>query len=75
MAQAPSETVHDLLDECTVAWREGADFPTIWQEILTRHPLVAGPPVQGYVDSKPVLKVSLVGGHRLVFGPQGFSLN
>jgi hypothetical protein len=75
MERAPSETVHGLLDVCAVAWREGVDFPTIWQQTLRGHPLVLGPPVQGYVEGKPVLRISLVGGHRLVFGAQGFSLN
>ena len=74
MKRVPSGTVHNLLEECIVAWREGVDFPTIWQKILARHPLVAGPPVQEYVKDEPVLRVLLVGGHSLLFGSKGFSL-
>lgn len=75
MVKAPSETVHDLIRECSEEWREGADFPTIWRDTLMQHPLIAGPPVQGYANNEPVLRVPLVGGRWLAFGSKGFSLN
>lgn len=70
----PNDAINALRDECTAAWREGADFPTIWQEILLKHRLVAGRPVQAQMDNETALKVLLVGGQWLVFGPKGFSI-
>lgn len=63
-----------LLQQCVAARRSGADFPTVWNTILRNHPFVAGQPVQAIEDGAPVLKVPLVTGHHLVFGPDGYSI-
>jgi hypothetical protein len=61
------ETAKELLENCVMAAREGADFPTIWQTVLRRHPLVAGPPIQGVESGRICLKIPLVTREWLVF--------
>ena len=64
-----SEKAKKLLQTCTSAQLNGADFPTIWQEILKKHPfVVAGLPVQGSNGEGPTLEVPLLNGQRLIFG-------
>ena len=58
----------ELLQVCLAAQATGADFPTIWQEGLKRHPLVAGMPEQTRGPEGPVLEIPLVTGARLRFG-------
>jgi hypothetical protein len=61
------ETPEDLVQTCIRATQEGADFPTLWDTTLRRHPLVIGPPVQGVEGGRVCLKISLITGQRLVF--------
>lgn len=65
---------NSLLSLCSAAHRDGADFPTIWKQILRKHPLVAGLPIQGIDDDGPSLRVLLVTGQHLVFREATFSL-
>ncbi len=58
---------HELLLACENASREGADFPTVWDTVLRRHPLVIGPPVQIHHDDQPHLEIPLLTGRRLVY--------
>jgi hypothetical protein len=69
-----SDRARALLEACTAARDGGADFPTIWREILMAHPLVGGFPVQRTHAGEPVLEVPLVTGQRLVCAAAGFSL-
>jgi hypothetical protein len=59
----------DLLRACTADIHSGTDFPTIWNAILKRHPLVVGPPVQTMDDGRlrPVIEIFLITGQRLIF--------
>ena len=69
-----AETAHDLLHLCRAARLGGADFPTIWNEILKYHVLVTGSPVQGGDVANPSLEVRLLTGQNLVFGPAEIAL-
>ena len=62
-----AETANDLVLKCAAMVRTGADFPTVWDAVLKRHALVAGPPVQSFDDEAgPQLEVPLINGQRLV---------
>jgi hypothetical protein len=63
-----ADQIDELLQACLAALAEGADFPTIWQDKLMRHPLVAGSPEQKMGADGPVLEVRLATGDRLRFG-------
>ena len=63
-----AERTENLLQACLAAQAAGADFPTIWNEKLKRHPLVAGTPEQNWIAGEPVLEVQLITGARLRFG-------
>jgi len=69
--QSPAE---ELLARCNLARAEGIDFPTIWLEMLRRHPLVAGQPVQVAVGSEPFLEIPLVTRQSLIFRGGRFQL-
>lgn len=69
-----AETARDLLDACHAARQRGADFPTIWRNLLKDHALVLGPPVQGGDREGPALEVRLLTGQCLVFRPAAISL-
>jgi len=60
-----SETADSLVEACTLAAREGAEFPAIWDSILKTHALVASPPVQTFDDEQPHLDVRLRNGFWL----------
>lgn len=63
-----AETANDLVLKCTAIARDGADFPTVWEAVLKRHPLVVGPPVQTFDDeARPQLEIRLVTDQRLVY--------
>ncbi|HMN84799.1 MAG TPA: hypothetical protein PKA74_02250 [Bauldia sp.] len=62
-------STQDLLAAVRAAAEGGADFPTIWNSILRRHPLVAGSPVQRLDGTTALLEVPLILGRRLVVGP------
>ena len=63
-----------LLDACNAARRQGADFPSIWWQIIEPHPMVAGLPVQQLDGDQPVLDIPLRTGQRLRFGRDSFIL-
>jgi hypothetical protein len=64
-----------LLAECIHACDRGADFLTIWRDILRIHPLVDGPAIE-MVDGKTTwYEIPLTTGQRLVYQDHdGFSL-
>jgi hypothetical protein len=68
------ENASDILQQCVTARQEGADFPTIWNTILKRHPLVSGPPVQAMHEGQARLEIMLITGQRLIFDRAMFSL-
>ena len=63
-----------LLNACNAERNKGADFPTIWKNVLKVHPYVAGSPIQGSGEDGPILKIPLITGQVLVFLGSGFSL-
>lgn len=69
-----SEWAEDLLARCVTVRQRGEDFPTIWNNILRRHPLVLGPPVQVIATPDPMLRIQLVNGQSLCFQNGTFSL-
>jgi hypothetical protein len=69
-----SVSANDLMQACNAARDTGADFPTIWETVLKRHPLVATVPVQGTTDHGPVLEVPLITGQKILFQSTGFSI-
>ncbi len=68
------ESVAGLLQQCVAARVSGADFPTVWQNILRNHPLVIGPPIQRLEGQAPVLEIRLITGQRLIYDDKGFAL-
>ena len=71
---AVNEPVDDLLLQCSSARNAGADFPTVWNEVLKGHRLVAGPPLSRMCDGEAVLEVPLLTGQRIVYSAKGYSL-
>lgn len=67
-----SAIIHELLQQCREAHARGADFPTIWQNIIRPHWLVRGSPMQHYLDGRPVLVTRLTNGHVITFDGNGF---
>lgn len=61
------ESAKDLARRCTEALRKGDDFPTVWQTLLKRHPLVEGIPRQRLDGNRSLLEIRLITGERLVF--------
>ncbi len=53
------------------AVRKGNDFPTIWNSLLKRHPLVEGIPQQRFEGNRSFLDIRLITGERLVFESEG----
>ena len=68
------DSAKELLQACRSARLVGSDFPTIWQQILKRHPFVLGMPIQRTNDETPTLEVPLINGQRLIFGLKEISL-
>lgn len=66
----------DLVERCIAARRGGADFPTVWETILRRHPLVSGIPTQAINDGRMQLEIYLITGQRLIHDSEtrGYSL-
>jgi hypothetical protein len=63
-----AETANDLVHKRTAIARDGADFPTVWEAVLKRHPLVVGPPIQTFDDKeRPQLEIRLINGQRIVY--------
>jgi hypothetical protein len=71
------ERAKDLARLCTDAVRKGNDFPTIWNTLLKRHPLVAGIPQQRFEGNRSLLDIRLITDERLVFESESkrFSIN
>jgi hypothetical protein len=65
------ERADDLARLCTDAVRKGNDFPTIWDTLLKRHPLVVGIPRQRFEGNRSFLEIRLIAGERLVFESEG----
>jgi hypothetical protein len=61
------ESAKDLARRCTEVLRKGDDFPTVWQTLLKRHPLVEGIPRQRLDGNRSLLEIRLITGERLVF--------
>ena len=65
----------ELLKTCLDAQRKGADFPTVWNQILKNSGLVVGSPVQlVQADGQAALAVSLTTGQRIVYGAGRYSI-
>lgn len=69
-----TDIVARLLNACNAEKNKGADFPTIWKDILKPHPYVAGPPIQDRGGDGPILRIPLITGQVLVFLGSNFSL-
>lgn len=69
-----TDIVARLLNACNAKKNKGADFPTIWKDILKGHPYVAGSPIQDRGEDGPILRVPLITGQVLVFLGSNFSL-
>ena len=74
MTAEPVDPVAELLTLCRAARDSGVSFPTIWLDLLKKHPLVLGPPTQEMGDDRPVLSVPLFGGGALLFTYEQVSL-
>lgn len=59
-----SATAAELSRECAEALAGGANFPTIWHDILKGSPLVVGVPIQAAPDR---LEIPLIHHQRLLF--------
>lgn len=69
-----TDIVARLLNACNAEKNKGADFPTIWKDILRAHPYVAGSPIQDSGKDGPLLRIPLITGQVLVFLGSNFSL-
>ena len=69
-----SSTADELLATCQAARKAGADFPAIWRDILNKHRLVAGIPIQVTITKQPMLEIPLVLAQMLISNSNGFSL-
>ena len=56
-----------LIEQCRAARAAGADFPTLWNEVLKSHPLVIGPPVNTVRDGRIRREVRLITGSAIAF--------
>ncbi|GLS18528.1 hypothetical protein GCM10007874_15450 [Labrys miyagiensis] len=61
------KTSSGLLMQCLVSAEQGADFPTVWETILRRHPLITGVPLQTYRNSRPLLEIHLITHQNLIY--------
>jgi hypothetical protein len=69
-----TDVVARLLKTCNDERSGGADFPTVWTNVLKAHPYVAGLPIQDKNEDGPFLKVPLITGQFLVFLGSNFSI-
>lgn len=60
------ERIRDLVRRCNEAMSGGADFPTIWHEIIKGHPLVASRPIQRHDGTRAYLEIRMLNGQSLV---------
>ena len=56
-----------LIEQCRAARAAGADFPTLWNEVLKSHPLVIGPPLNTVRDGRIRREVHLITGCAIAF--------
>jgi len=56
-----------LIEQCRAARSAGADFPTLWNEVLRPDPLVIGPPLQTVRDGHICMEVRLITGATIAF--------
>lgn len=61
------KSTNGLLLQCLASARQGTDFPTVWETILRRHPLVAGAPLQTYRNGRPLLEIHLITHQNLIY--------
>ena len=64
----------ELLEVCIALSRTGADFPTVWNEVLKRHRLVIGPPQSRVRGNEPIIEITLTTGQRIICGQHGYSI-
>jgi hypothetical protein len=62
-----AESQAELLSRCQAAQAAGMDFPTLWNEVLKRSPLVIGPPVQTIRGGRIQLETRLISGGYVAF--------
>jgi hypothetical protein len=62
-----TNNVARLVDRCNAERKNGADFPTIWRDVLKAHPSVCGLPIQDSGKDGPILRVPLITGQFVVF--------
>jgi len=60
---------------CRAARKAGADFPTIWQDRLKRHPMVVDIPTHLVRAGRPILSVPMLGGGHLLFDDEEVRLD
>ena len=60
-----NQSARALVAECTQAAQAGAEYSVIWDSILKRHSLVAGPPIETFEEALPHLEVRLHNGYWL----------
>lgn len=73
-AQMDDASALNLLSECEEARAAGRDFPTIWNTLLKRHPLVRGIPGCEVRGGEAFIVVQLLSGQKLASSMRGFSL-
>ena len=71
MRSMSQERVDELARVCTDAVPRGNDFPTIWNTLLKKHPLVEVIPQQRLEGNRSFLDIRLITGERLVFESEG----
>ena len=60
-------TSTELRAWCASAIRRGADFASVWTQVLKQNSLVCGRPRQRAQTFHPMVEVALVTGERLVY--------
>ena len=65
--ESMTPTKAELIAQCRAAQAAGADFPTLWNEVLRPHPLVIGPPVQTVRDGRIRREIRLITGTPIAF--------
>ena len=70
-----TNSVARLVEACNAKRNNGADFPTIWRELLKAHPCVRGQPIQDSGEDGPVLRIPLITGQFLLFIGSHFCLS
>jgi len=68
------DPARELLEKCQAARANGLDFPTIWETIIRRDPLVIGLPTQVATRDGSALEIQLLSARKLVSSVDGFSL-